>query len=87
MNSLRDFQARHDLSMEALCARILERHAATIRIKKPAVAIGNLARIVETTLMLANRKGFHSTSLRDLTEQSGLSMGALTPISTARTRC
>lgn len=77
MNSLRDFQARHDLSMEALCARILERHAATIRIKKPAVAIGNLARIVETTLMLANRKGFHSTSLRDLTEQSGLSMGAL----------
>ncbi|MBY6261223.1 TetR/AcrR family transcriptional regulator [Azospirillum sp. 412522] len=77
MSSLRDFQARHDLSMEALCARILERHAATIRIKKPAVAIANLARIVETTLMLANRKGFHSMSLRDLTEQSGLSMGAL----------
>ncbi len=77
MSSLRDFQARHDLSMEALCARILERHAATIRVKKPAVAIANLARIVETTLTLANRKGFHSTSLRDLTEQSGLSMGAL----------
>lgn len=77
MSSLRDFQARHDLSMEALCARILERHAATIRVKKPAVAIANLARIVETTLTLANRKGFHSTSLRDLTEQSGMSMGAL----------
>lgn len=77
MSSLRDFQARHDLSMEALCARILDRHAATIRVKKPAVAIANLARIVETTLTLANRKGFHSTSLRDLTEQSGLSMGAL----------
>jgi len=77
MGSLRDFQARHDLSMEALCARILERHAATIRVKKPAVAIANLARIVETTLDLANRKGFHSMSLRDLTERSGLSMGAL----------
>ncbi|QCG90958.1 TetR/AcrR family transcriptional regulator [Azospirillum sp. TSH100] len=77
MISLREFQARHDLSMEALCARILERHAATIRVKKPAVAVANLARIVETTLMLANRKGFHSMSLRDLTEQSGLSMGAL----------
>lgn len=77
MSSFQEFQARHDLSMEALCARILERHAATIRVKKPAVAIGNLARIVETTLTLANRKGFHSMSLRDLTEQSGLSMGAL----------
>ncbi|MFP5516616.1 MAG: TetR/AcrR family transcriptional regulator [Alphaproteobacteria bacterium] len=77
MSSFQEFQARHDLSMEALCARILERHAATIRVKKPAVAIANLARIVETTLTLANRKGFHSMSLRDLTEQSGLSMGAL----------
>ncbi|WP_245637021.1 TetR/AcrR family transcriptional regulator [Azospirillum thiophilum] len=77
MDGLQAFQARVDLSMEALCARILERHAATIRVKKPAVAIANLARIVETTLTLANRKGFHSMSLRDLAEQSGLSMGAL----------
>ncbi len=65
---------RPRVSMEALCARILERHAATIRIKKPAVAIGNLARIGETTLMLANRKGFHSTSLRDLTERDFLAL-------------
>ncbi|CAO3426072.1 TetR/AcrR family transcriptional regulator [Azospirillum endophyticum] len=77
MGSVQEFQARFDLSMEALCARILERHAATIRVKKPAVAVANLARIVETTLTLANRKGFHSMSLRDLAEQSGLSMGAL----------
>ncbi|MCG5241831.1 TetR/AcrR family transcriptional regulator [Azospirillum doebereinerae] len=77
MGGLKEFQSRVDLSMEALCARILERHAATIRVKKPAVAIANLARIVDTTLTLANRKGFHSMSLRDLAEQSGLSMGAL----------
>lgn len=77
MASLREFQDRYDLSMEALCRRILDRHQATIRVKKPAVAVANLARIVETTLTLANRKGFHSTSLRDLAEQSGLSMGAL----------
>ncbi|BAI74387.1 transcriptional regulator (plasmid) [Azospirillum sp. B510] len=77
MNSFQEFQARFDLSMEALCARILERHAAAIRVKKPAVAIANLVRIVETTLTLSNRKGFHSMGLRDLAEQSGLSMGAL----------
>ncbi|MBP7337906.1 TetR/AcrR family transcriptional regulator [Niveispirillum sp.] len=77
MGTLREFQARHDLSMEALCGRILDRHQATIRVKKPAVAVANLGRIIETTLDLANRKGFHSMSLRDLTERSGLSMGAL----------
>jgi TetR/AcrR family transcriptional regulator, cholesterol catabolism regulator len=77
MGTLREFQERFDLSMDALCARMLERHQATIRVRKPAVAIGNLARIVDTTLTLANRKGFHSMSLRDLTEHTGLSMGAL----------
>ncbi|HEY0832331.1 MAG TPA: TetR/AcrR family transcriptional regulator [Azospirillum sp.] len=77
MGTFRDFQSRVDLSTEALCARILERHRGTIRIKKPHVAVSNLARIVEATLDVANRKGFHSMSLRDLTERSGLSMGAL----------
>ena len=77
MSTLREFQERFDLSMDALCARMLERHQATIRVRKPAVAIGNLARIVDTTLTLANSKGFHSMSLRDLTEHTGLSMGAL----------
>jgi TetR/AcrR family transcriptional regulator, cholesterol catabolism regulator len=77
MSTLLEFQERFDLSMEALCARMLERHQTTIRIRKPAGAIANLARIVETTLTLANAKGFHSMSLRDLTEHTGLSMGAL----------
>lgn len=77
MGSLTDFEARYDFGMEALAARILHRHAATIRVKKPAVATARLSRILDTTLTLANRKGFHSMSLRDLAEHSGLSMGAL----------
>ncbi|HYG89204.1 MAG TPA: TetR/AcrR family transcriptional regulator [Azospirillum sp.] len=77
MGTLKEFQSGRDLSMEGLCARILERHRDTIRIKKPHVAVANLARIVEATLTISNRKGFHSMSLRDLTERSGLSMGAL----------
>lgn len=77
MDSYRAFQQEFDLSMEALCRRILERHQATIRVRKADTAVANLARIIDTTLALANRKGFHSMSLRDLSEQSGLSMGAL----------
>ncbi|QTL06276.1 TetR family transcriptional regulator [Aquabacter sp. L1I39] len=63
--------------MEAMAARMLARHQATIRVKKAHVATARLARIVETTLTLANNAGFQSMSLRDLSEQSGLSMGAL----------
>lgn len=66
-----------DLSMEALAARALARHSETVRVKKPHVATKRLARILDSTLALANRDGFHSMSLRDLSEHAELSMGAL----------
>lgn len=77
MGTLKEFQSGRDLTLEGLCTRLLERHREIVRIKKPHVAVANLARIIEATLTMANRKGFHSMSLRDLTEGSGLSMGAL----------
>ena len=64
-------------STEALCARILERHRDTVRVQKTHVAVANLARIIEATLKLSNKQGFHATSLRDLAQASGLSMGGL----------
>jgi AcrR family transcriptional regulator len=66
-----------EFSTEALCARILERHRDAIRIQKPHLAVANLARIIEATLKLSNRRGFQATSLRDLAKTSGLSMGGL----------
>lgn len=66
-----------DLSPEALAGRMLARHRAAIRIKKPAVAVPRLAHIAQVTLTLATARGFHSMSLRDLSEGTGLSMGAL----------
>ncbi|MGB3831388.1 MAG: TetR/AcrR family transcriptional regulator [Mesorhizobium sp.] len=64
-------------STEALCVRILERHRDAVRVQKPHVAVANLVRIIEATLKLSNRQGFHATSLRDLARASGLSMGGL----------
>lgn len=63
--------------MEALAERTLARHLDTVRVKKPQVATKRLARILDSTLTLANQVGFHSMSLRDLSEHAGLSMGAL----------
>lgn len=67
----------NSFSMEALCARILERHRDSVRVQKPRLAVANLARIIGATLTLSNKQGFHATTLRQLAEASGLSMGGL----------
>ena len=64
-------------TMEALCARIVDRHGERIRVRKQPLAVANLTRIVGAFLRLSNRKGFHATSLRELASESGLSMGGL----------
>lgn len=70
-----DLLARH--APERLCERMFARNTQRIGVKKPQVAVPNLLRIVEAMLKLSNRKGFHATSLRDLAETTGLSMGGL----------
>ena len=63
--------------MEASCARIFERHRTTIHVQKADVAIANLVRIIDATLKLSNKKGFHATTVRELAKGSGLSTGGL----------
>src|SRR5258708_32323684 len=47
------------------------------RLHKQEVAMSNLVRIIEATLTLSNRHGFHAMTLRELAKTSGLSMGSL----------
>jgi TetR/AcrR family transcriptional regulator, cholesterol catabolism regulator len=75
--TLKEFQAEFDFSLEAICTRMLDRHRSTIRTQKPHIAVAKLTRIIQTTLALSNRRGFHSMTLRELAKASGLSMGAL----------
>jgi AcrR family transcriptional regulator len=65
------------VSMQGLCRSILERHRDTVRVQKPHIAIAKLALIVEATLKLSSRQGFHATSLREISTESGVSMGSL----------
>ena len=48
-----------------------------IRVKKEKTVAKNLQRIFESTLKIGNKKGFQAMSMRDLSEETGLSMGAL----------
>lgn len=48
-----------------------------IRVKKEKTVAKNLQRIFEATLKIGNKKGFQAMSMRDLSEETNLSMGAL----------
>ncbi len=71
------FKKSVQLSEDVIYRELLEENRERIKIKKDKVAIGNLARIFDAALRISNQKGFASMSLRDLSSEAGLSMGAL----------
>ncbi|MFP4388210.1 MAG: TetR/AcrR family transcriptional regulator [Desulfococcaceae bacterium] len=62
---------------EDLFRKTFDRYRNRIKVKKEETVIRNLEKIFCATLRIANRKGFQTMSMRDLSRESGLSMGAL----------
>ncbi len=65
------------LDQAEIYQEILDEHRSSIKAKKDKTAVKNLELIFEATLKVSNRKGFAAMTMRDLSEASGLSMGAL----------
>lgn len=65
------------LEGEALWRRVFDIHQNKMQIKNPQIALGNLEKIFNCTFRLANCKGFQAMSLRDLSRETGISMGGL----------
>jgi TetR/AcrR family transcriptional regulator, cholesterol catabolism regulator len=55
----------------------LEKYRDRISIKNKEKVIQRLMKIFDTTLDIANKTGFQAMSMRDLSRESGMSMGAL----------
>ena len=72
-----DFQKRIKLSKYDLCREVYRENRSTIRVKKENKVIKNLERIFSATLRISNKKGFQAMSMRDLSRETQLSMGAL----------
>ncbi len=72
-----EFKQMAMVSMTEICREIFHEKQTSIKIKKEAVAVKNLVNIFNTALKLSNEKGFQTMSLRDLSRNTGLSMGAL----------
>ena len=71
------FKLELSLSRHEIYRELYLQNKDLVRIKKEHVAVKNLARIIDSTLRLANSKGFHAMSLRDLCADSGMSVGGL----------
>jgi TetR/AcrR family transcriptional regulator, cholesterol catabolism regulator len=71
------FKGTMHLAMRDLCRELFRENRATIKVSKEEVAVKNLVKILDAALTLCNKKGFAAMSLRDLSKEAGLSMGAL----------
>jgi TetR/AcrR family transcriptional regulator, cholesterol catabolism regulator len=75
--TFQEFSEQVLVSVEELCRDYYRENRDLIRVKKEDVAVRNLVTIVNATIKLSCRMGFDAMSLRDLSRESGLSMGAL----------
>lgn len=69
----------HDFAYQgdALYGLIFERNKDKIKVSKEKFAIKNLKKIFDATFQLSSKIGFQAMSLRDLSTETGLSMGGL----------
>jgi TetR/AcrR family transcriptional regulator, cholesterol catabolism regulator len=65
------------VSRQDLFRKTFDRYRDRIKVKKEETVMRNLEKIFCATLRIANRRGFGTMSMRDLSRESDLSMGAL----------
>jgi TetR/AcrR family transcriptional regulator, cholesterol catabolism regulator len=71
------FQEEFQLGKEDFCRDVFRENRDTIQIKKEKTAIKKLSRIFDATFRICSKKGFRGMSMRELSQESGLSMGGL----------
>ena len=72
-----NFSKDPNLTMLYIWSNYLKKNRIFIKIKNEGVAVKNLISIFNATLKLSNEVGFQSMTLRDLSRETKLSMGAL----------
>ena len=75
--SLQEFKRRFKPYEQEIWREIFHANPDLIKVSKEKTAVRNLEAIIDATLRLSNEKGFHATSLRELSAEAGLSMGGL----------
>ncbi|MBU2514924.1 TetR/AcrR family transcriptional regulator [bacterium] len=71
------FKKQLEIDKEDFCKEVYKERKESIQIKKEKTVVKNLEKIFDATFRICTRKGFRGMSMRDLSQESGLSMGAL----------
>lgn len=71
------FRQAWELEGTPVWETVFEMHSKNMQIKNVNVAISNLENIFNATFRLTDEKGFQAMSLRDLSRETGISMGGL----------
>lgn len=80
------WQGENDFSLFKTCVPIsspevwlsfYQLHSNVVQVKKEKIAVEKLKIIITATFKLSNQKGFSLMSLRDLCQETGMSMGSL----------
>ena len=69
--------APEDYTMQYLCRLMLNNNRDKITTKKSYLAVRKLELIVSAALTLSNKRGFSAMSLRELAQESNVSMGGM----------
>jgi AcrR family transcriptional regulator len=75
--TLAEFRAATPLDESNIWEALFDRNSERIGVKRREAALENLEKIFVATFRLANTVGFRAMTLRDLCQETGLSMGGL----------
>jgi len=77
LSSFKTFLDSFPLQGDELYTTVFNRHSTIIQTQKPRFAVANLEKILKATFEISTSSGFERMSLRDLSRQTGMSMGAI----------
>lgn len=77
VKNYRDFQKAFRASRAEISREVYRENRDVIHIKKEKTAIKNYGKIFDAVFRISYAKGFQAMSLRDLSGETGMSMGAL----------
>ena len=72
-----EFEKSFEYQGERLYSVLFERNKENIKVNKEKFAVRNLEKIFNATFLISPKIGFQAMSLRDLSAETGLSMGGL----------
>ena len=75
--SLDAYRRANPLSRVSVYEYFFEANKHRIKVQNPSLAIPKLQLIIESIFRISSKRGFHAMSLRDLCQESGLSMGGV----------